>query len=79
MHYATNANCTQINMHIKTLIYAPSFTPTIAQNLLKLAQWNVLLNYEWNVTQIKHIHISHTYDWNVNKSNALSITFIHFG
>ena len=38
MHYATNANCTQINMHIKTIIYAPSLTPTIAQNLLKLAQ-----------------------------------------
>ena len=28
----------QTNMHIKTIIYAPSFTPTIAQNLLKLAQ-----------------------------------------
>ena len=38
MHYATFANCTQINMHIKTIIYAPSLTPTIAQNLLKLAQ-----------------------------------------
>ena len=38
MHYATNADCTQTNMHIKTIIYAPSFTPTIAHNLLQLAQ-----------------------------------------